>query len=548
MAPVLLDTRPLAEARACSALQALKLNKSGTLLNPIEISSSPPSEVSTPQSSPCSNCNVKGLTGYCWPHRQRKPEIFEDTPKGALYHSKLHPQATCDNCMSFRVKGLCPLCDVYHPCPSCDSPMVDEVCLECAEHTCQRGNFDCIPCQLDLCQQYEARQSRAQTSFDTMDEGSIPDDDDENKENIPPKTRPILTSHFSRDSSVTASLRSRSPTPPQVSRLNPDWNAINDLVPESPTDDVILDLLLPTPPQSPDPSEDLPTDPLAWLDEPVNLQARRERQRTILSNSQPTLTCNNSRARLCQLRGSEVVEHVGSVDTSFSRTLNLDLTGHIKILSMCFSVLERSTASEESAMVMADIISIVSSTLSESTSGKTPIDFVWEIEGADPLLSASLTPGYFALGKCMAIYSNTRRLSSMAGTTPAKIKTSSHATSIDHLLPALTQHATTATKLPSWLLQKVNFLSMCRTIIQEISLSVAPTSGVQLMPSMESTINPRKRKTTSSWDSKSTGTGTPRCELGFENISPTPSLSFKRRRPFQPTQKRCGWRTKDTSS
>lgn len=220
---------------------------------------------------------------------------------------------------------------------------------------------------------------------------------------------------------------------------------------------------------------------------------------TQLSPSPVTSDEMNWRELPCLEADSPLASLAGCKGISCSRTLNQVPTGKLQNLLHLSSSLAASITLGESAMLMAGIISIVSSTLSERSNSKIPTGFVSEIEETDRRLKLSLSPGSYALGRCMEISYRFHALATTPGIMSPNTVTSSPPTSIDHLLEDLNQLATTSTKALSVLRLRQNFLTMLKVILREIMSFMEQTSEKPEITSMESTGPRLKRKTTRPW-------------------------------------------------
>lgn len=547
MAPVQLDTRPLAipheQAQACSALQDLKL---GGRLNPILISSSP--VLSTNSSDP-------PALWYC--------PLCESAVEPNSICLECKKTQVCHECNEDMVNGSCHNCDTSDLCPNkdCRETMYGGVCLLCEEHSCQNGNFDCYPCQLALAQVYDERHEKKlpQDPFVYKDGGlgSLIESDDENRapDSSPERlftdvTSPTARAKIHKQFKDAGYDLDPDTLKPVLRERIPETPAPEDL-PSSPTDDQILDLLIPTPSPSSSPSLPSPSDLMgqSWMRAGEQSPTRRLwMQPTTLSPSPPTFGSTNSVASLCQESGWVRVNHVGSVATSCSLSLNLALSGHMTTLLHLSNCLVESTSSDENAMWMADIISIVSLTSRGNLSLKihTSSVSVHVAPGHQP--NERLLRAYSALAKLMRTYYESRELPTMPSTTSRNMETSSRATSRDQLCGALTQLATITSK-EAWRWQlKQSFLRTLKDILHETTSYLAGRFTPALTVYTGKTNFPRLSRTTSFSGSPSTGTGTPLSENGSGITSPIQSPSLKRHRGREPTQTNSERSTKRRSS
>jgi hypothetical protein len=492
MKAVQLDTRPLARnapdktAQACSALLALS-KPQNTTTNALSWVATPPAALSIPSSQDSSITTV-------------------------------------DNC------------------PSCDSPLLWGECMECSSnHTCQRGQHDCYPCQLAL---LEARVSSQLLPAEDED----PKPSDQSNEfpwHLVPRHEDSQAS-LPRTPSLCRSLSDASGHPPSPRQATPSpspsasserflsqvpyrhTSQITPLPPTSPTDQAVLQELEHQ-------TQNVRRERGQWLDpklaSPTRQMRTRYRDTTPIPSSSPrTFTWTNSRASVYQVNGLPRVNHVGFVDTSFSRSVNPGLTGHLGSLYLLSNLLAENTTLDGSVMLMADIISIVSSTSNGSSTSKTNTDSAL-VHDEDLLLGTSNSPVCVrALDELMQIYCEFRVHPSTLGITSRSMATLPLPTSIGHLCGDLTRLATIITRDLSLPKQKLRFLTTLRTILREISWCSEPISEEAPMKSTEKQETfPRPRKIRRG-EFESTGTDTPQSESGSSSSSPTPSPSFKRQR------------------
>ena len=589
MAPITLDMSRLAarpkEALACSALQALK---SGSRLNPLVITDSP-GRLYDSSSTPHEHVSIVSTI-------EQKPTICPscgdavDPGKTCQddYCTMTPPPPTPPYCREHGddlTNGVCLFCVgpllSQEPSPSVEEEDTDSEAFshssqEDLEHTCQKGNFDCLPCQNMLSEVYDTRKISTKDLMEIYEDQS-----DDDKENIPPPTargsaalRAEYTAHMNAhgfDLSPT-SLRAipkttvlpaaealrqeyllsfqararerqvlRELTPPsRWSISSSDAETEVDTVPvtpesleyppSSPTDSLILRQVLPSC------SPESPVSP-AWLSQQAQSPTRKLWMSSTTLSALPQSSVPKSlRASVSLEHGSPLVNHAGSVDFSCSRTLNLGLTGQLKSLKYLSHCLVESATSDMSAIWMEDIISIVSSTSSESGNSKIHIASASVIVGPDHLQPVNLLLAYSALAKLMQTYSEFRRHRSTVGTTSRSMEILSFPISSDQLSGDLTRLETTITKEAEHLQQKKSFLQTLRLILRETQSYLAERSGKLQRSSTGKTNFPRSAKTTSHSDLPSTGIVIPEHVSGSSPTSPTPSPSFRRRRGREPTR------------
>lgn len=494
MAPVTLDTRPLAVREASSALLALK-------------NQGRPSSPTMPTSS---------------------TQLSEATTEVS--------SQTVPNCHL------------------CEAPLLWGSCMDCdEEHTCQRGNGDCYPCQLLLLETRVCTQTakdKAKGRMEALEDQRVLiqlEMDDlqskydatsgeyrklidlvysNEKENIPPAQashRRTLTSHFSSDSSDGASPSPQTPPSRRYGLPTPDS------LESSQTDTAILDLLLPTPSPGGTP------DPLVWLDRREESPTRTLWMQDRVTETQPSPgPAISEEMNLMELHSQDPASPqenlAGFSDTSCSRTLSPVQSGMSPNLLHLSSSLAASTSLGESAMLMAAIISIVSSTSSVRSNSKIPTDFVSEIAETDRRAKLKLSPGSFALGRCMEISYRFHALATKPGIMLPNMETSSSKHSIDHLLEDLSRLEMTSTRALSVLKLRNSFLTMLKDILLVTMSSTERISEKLGTTSMESTRPHLKRKTTRPWGYEYTGTNIQQSDSGSGGTSPIQSPSFKRRR------------------
>ena len=221
---------------------------------------------------------------------------------------------------------------------------------------------------------------------------------------------------------------------------------------------------------------------------------------------------------------------------SSSRSLNLDMIGHTSGLLNASKLLAQSTTYPESAMRMADIIFIVSSTSSGSSTSKTCTD-----SASDHL---KMIRAESALSKLIATYCQLRAHPSTFGTTRQNTVMSYPQTASDLVLEDLMSLATTCGQ-EAWLKQtKHSFLKTLAAILREISsCSTAKFKNSQIHDGAQSLQNYLAWKR---MESSSTGNGTRKQDAGSSRTSATPFRVSRQRREDSPTLQRRKKRIDDT--
>lgn len=254
------------------------------------------------------------------------------------------------------------------------------------------------------------------------------------------------------------------------------------------------------------------------------------------SRSQTTSEPENSPDAESQENDSEQENHVSLPDISSSRSLNLDMIGHTNALLSASRLLAQSTTYLESAMRMADIIFIVSSTSNESSTSKTSTD-----SASDHL---KMIRAESALLKIIATYCQLQRHPSTLGTTRESTGTSYPQTASDLVLEDLTSLAMICGQ-GAWLKQtKHSFLKTLAVILREISS--CSTAKFQTSQIQNGTQSLQNYLAWTRMESTSTGNVTRKRDAGSSRTSANRFRVSKQPREDSPTPLRRRLRMQDT--
>lgn len=301
----------------------------------------------------------------------------------------------------------------------------------------------------------------------------------ENKENIPPSSCQLEINRFAEAQAACAMASTETPTARFMENLNEG-------------------------------SRMLGAD--TWSQTPSDFEAFRHQTPF---KSQHTSTETRSEVLVSQESDKEQDEQDGLPVFSCSRTLRVATIGRTNALSTLSRILVESTTYHESATRMSAIISIVSSTSSESSNSKTYIS-----SALDRLKEMRAEA---ALAKLIATYSRFREHPLTRGTMLESTVTSLRRTSNVHVPGDLTSLATTCTQA-AWLFQtKGSFLKTLGNIQREtLSYSTAKSVNLETKRSAKTSQVPTYRKSKKT-GSTSIGNATPKSDDGSWRASRTRS-------------------------
>lgn len=247
-----------------------------------------------------------------------------------------------------------------------------------------------------------------------------------------------------------------------------------------------------------------------------------------LSKSPTTSALESSPVQESQASGWEQAVLDSLPVISCSRSLNLDMIGRTNALLNLSRTLAASTTFHESAMKMADIIFIVSSTSNENSTSRTST-----VSASDHL---KMTRAESALSKLIATYFQLRSHPTTLGTIRASTVMSCPQTASDLVLEDLTSLATTCGQ-EAWLKQtKRSFLKTLAAILREISS--CSTTRFSLLQTQNGTQSQQNYLAWKRMASSSTGNVTRKHDAGSSKPSATRFRVSKPRRGDSPTPQR----------